>query len=334
MRVGTFQWPSAHYLWKCLYVIWKNFVFTRHGNKIFIPSHISTLPYHVIARNRARSKPKTSAPPAVDYTLQQRRALLDPELFELEARRPLASAWEGQNSESGVLYRAIVDASALSLVTLEASAAQGRLLLVLDKHLEALARSRLLLAGLAVCLDNHGDALAAGLARRRPHRRQSQPQSVPESTVVSLAPAQHFQVVAARLRLRRRCGCRRLRRRAAVRRRRRRGCGRVGIAASPGRTLGHARWARRVFQSHDDRPRRQRRQLLQHVAHARLRPARAQWLRAQDDYHTSSSSRVGTYLQIPCNKRKILDIEYLRLVALYGMTHKWARNKKNFVYVW
>ena len=218
----------------CFYTARKqNFHPTTHLDAS-IPCNSSKSGHVQVRTLCARSKPKTSAPPAVDYTLQQRRALLDPELFELEACRPLASAWEGQNSESGVLYRAIVDASALSLVTLEASAAQGRLLLVLDKHLEALARSRLLLAGLAVCLDNHGDVLAAGLARRRPHRRQSQPQSVPESTVVSLAPAQHFQVVAARLRLRRRCGCRRLRRRAAVRRRRRRGCGRVGIAASPG----------------------------------------------------------------------------------------------------
>lgn len=159
----------------------------------------------------------------------------------------------------------------------------------LDKDLQALARARFLLSALAVGLHYHRDRLAAGLGHHRPHRRHCQPQFVPEfaagatgcCAVVTTAaaaaaglPGQNRQPVEGDI---------------------------VGVATVPSRPLrDRRRRARQSLQRDDDRPSRQRRQLLQHRAHARVRPdvVQGSWAEHDDD----SPGRVGvrTDLQAPC----------------------------------
>lgn len=155
----------------------------------------------------------------------------------------------------------------------------------LDEDLQALARACLLLSALAVSLHYHRDRLAAGLGRDRPYRRHRQPQFVPEPAAASaergpvaaaaaVLPGQDRQSVEGDA---------------------------VGVTAIPPRSLrDRRRRARQSLQRDDDRPRRQRRQLLQHRPDARVRPDVVQGSGAEHDDDSPGRVGVRTDLQVPC----------------------------------
>jgi len=158
----------------------------------------------------------------------------------------------------------------------------------LDKDLQTLARACLLLSALAVGLHYHRDRLATGLGRHRPHRRHRQPQFVPElaaaatgndtvaaaTAAAAVLPGQDRQPVEGDV---------------------------VGVATVPSRSLrDRRRRARQSLQRDDDRPGRQRGQLLQHRANARVRPDVVQGSGAEHDDDSASRVGVRTDLQAPC----------------------------------
>lgn len=181
--------------------------------------------------------------------------------------------------------------------------------LILDKHLETLARARLLLSAFAVRLHYHRDRLATGTRRHRPHRRHRHSQFVPEvatavavaatvsvttadatsdtstastaatdAVAVTVLPTQNRQPIEG---------------------------GDVGadrIASIATRSFcDRRRGARQTLQRHDDRSRLQRGQLYQHRADARVRPDVIQGGGTQHDDHPAGRVGMRTDLQAPCN---------------------------------
>lgn len=128
---------------------------------------------------------------------------------------------------------------------------------ILNKDLQTLARACLLLSALAISLHYHGDRLATGLGRYRPHRRHRQPELVPKLAtaaagrggpvaVAAILPAQNRQSIER---------------------------DRVDVRTIASRSLrDRHRRARQALERDDDRLHRQRRQLLQRRADTRVGP--------------------------------------------------------------
>lgn len=149
-----------------------------------------------------------------------------------------------------------------------------------------------MLSALAVGLHYHRDRLAAGLGRDRPYRRHRQPQFVPEpaaavtergpvavATAAAVLPGQDRQPIEGDA---------------------------VGVAAVPPRSLrDRRRRARQSFQRDDNRPRWQRRQLLQHRPDARVRPDVVQGSGAEHDDDSPGRVGVRTDLQAPCEAPQV-----------------------------
>jgi len=178
---------------------------------------------------------------------------------------------------------------------------------ILNEHLQTLARVSLLLAG--VGLHYHRDRLAAGLRRHRPHRRHRQSQFVPElatgateaasavpsgggpaatgapaspaspaapaaTAVTAILPTQDRQPIEGDV---------------------------VDVATIAPRPLRHGRRrAGQALEDDDDRPRGQRRQLLQRRSDARVRPVVLQGCRTEHDDDASGRVGVWTDLEVPC----------------------------------